>query len=404
MELKSDNHLGQNVKHRLLIIDADEQMLTEIKAYLEDKYYDVFTATNIENAKSTFQEHDFDLIIYDLKMTQDSRLSLIESFRSERPDIPIIILSSLGRINEIIEALRQGAVDYLMKPLVSFDDCLALIKITLLKNHDSDNYHHTSSFNNDSEQARLELDMNLKMLMSDHKAEMQAQLQMLPEPKVRIGDYLFQYTIIRSDTPGSDFLDFFEIDERYIGFYIAGISANDNDSALITMTLKSMINQPLRSYRKHTDGTIVNPSQLLEHLNQEMIAAAIGKYTTLFYAVIDRKENKLTFCLGGHFPRPILLIDNNRFSFKEDSFPVGLFKWAEYEQQSVPLKVPFTLGMFSDGVLKVLDDQSVNNAEEKLSKFCSSHHVSIPDLVKQLQLTTECPPSEDISLFLVQRS
>ncbi|MCP3675331.1 MAG: fused response regulator/phosphatase [Gammaproteobacteria bacterium] len=392
------------MKHRLLIIDTDEKMLKEIITYLEDKYYDVFTATNIETATSIFQEHDFDLIIYDLKMTYDSRLSLIELFRSERPDIPIIILYTLGQTNEIIEALRQGAVDYLMKPLVSFDDCLALIKITLLKNNDSDNYHQASSFNNDCEQARLELDMNLKILKSDQKAEMLAQLQMLPEPKVRIGDYLFQHTIIRSDTPGSDFLDFFEIDERYIGFYIADISANNNDSAFITMMLKSMINQPLRAYRKHTDNTIVNPSQLLEHLNQEMIAAAIGKYTSLFYAVIDRKENKLIFSLGGQFPRPILLNDNKRFTFQEDSFPVGLFKWAEYEQQSVPLKMPFTLGMFSHGVLNVLNDQSVNNAEEKLTKFCSNHYISIPDLVKKLQLTAESSLSEDVSLFLVQRS
>ena len=363
----------QAIKHRLLVIDSDSMVLESMAVYLANNDYQVYTAMNGKSALETFRTLNPELVICDLNTTDINGLKLIETFIREKPQIPIIVYSSTREIKDVIAALRLGATDYLVKPIHDFGDVDKALESALLKKqHQEESQHYYQAY----ESANNELDENLQLLKEDQQARRQAQLQLLPGPKQEIGSYTFEHTIIPALFSGGGFLDFFEIDENYIGFYIADITGHGEASTLVTMTLKSFINHPIRQYRNTGDITILNPAWLLEYLNLEMIKANVGKYTTLFYAVINRKENSLTYTLGGHYPKPILVNGGKLVDLGEDGFPVGLFTWAEYDQHCLKLKSSFTLGMFSEGVSKILGEDISSDKQQILTQLCSQQEIS----------------------------
>jgi len=395
---------NQPSRNRILVIDDESENLENMVNYLEKCGYELMTAFSTEEAVIVFTENSPELILCELNKADIDGLTLIELFTGERPDIPVIVVSDKGQVSDVVEALRFGATDYLAKPITDFSYLRHVIESELLKRYiESESLQNNFFPQNDYEIANLELDANLQMLRENQQAMRQAQRQLLPEPNVSIDDYTFQHIIIPSLTNNGDFLDVFEIDDDNIGFYITDISGHTTTPALVTMTLKSFITHLQREYRSNKGDTILNPDKLLSYINQEMINANIGKFTTIFYAVIDKTNNILNFSLGGHYPKPVLLNGTEFLSFKEDSFPVGLFRWAEYKKKTIQLEAQFTLSMFSDGVFNAMDDTDGIDKQSMLKQLCSNHDNNVSKIVNKMQLTSKNSLDDDITLFLVQR-
>ncbi len=115
---------------RILVVDDDQNVLTVIKMRLEAKAYQVFVATNAKNAVQTAHEDIFDLALVDLKLGEDDGISLMEELHRLNPEMPIIIFTAYGTIENAVEAMRKGAYGYLTKPfdyndlLTEIQDCI----------------------------------------------------------------------------------------------------------------------------------------------------------------------------------------------------------------------------------------------------------------------------------------
>jgi serine phosphatase RsbU (regulator of sigma subunit) len=396
--ITSDHWFSSEVP-TILTIDDDPLVRQSIVMYLEDCGYKVIEAANGQQGLELFRIEEPDLILCDLRMPEMDGMRLLEIVTCEKPDTPMIMISGAGMINDVVEALRLGALDYLVKPITDLQVLGHAVKQALLKKQlEKENL----LFRTELEKANRELEENLAQLKEDQEAGRRAQLQLLPPPQAEINGYYFEHTVIPSLNISGDFVDYFQIDKRYFGFYIADVSGHGSASAFVTMMLKSLFNQPLRQYRINGDDTILHPDKVLNYLNKEILAANIGKHVTLFLAVVDCEANTMSYSIGGHFPRPVVVSETKKIILQERGFPVGLFDWSTYEAHEISISYPFSMFLFSDGVLECLESSGVA-PESKLLTLGLDHHTQVSDIIDQLNIRKAKKLPDDVSLLILHQ-
>ena len=109
------------MKRRILLVDDEPQMLLAMKEILLREGYEVATAASGIEAVAMSQKANkpFNLLITDLKMPRMNGLELINYFRKHYPLTRLMLVTAYGSVNSAVEAMKMGAVDYLMKPFNS---------------------------------------------------------------------------------------------------------------------------------------------------------------------------------------------------------------------------------------------------------------------------------------------
>lgn len=107
---------------RILIVDDELAIRDSLQAYLEDFDYEVFTADGGQQGIDKFYSLKPDIVITDLRMPEVGGLELIGEISQNNDEIPIVVISGTGVIQDSIEAIRRGAWDYISKPIVDLDE------------------------------------------------------------------------------------------------------------------------------------------------------------------------------------------------------------------------------------------------------------------------------------------
>lgn len=111
-------HMAQEPvkKGCILVVDDEPGVLMTIQAILKMEGYDVQGATNGQDALSSLQDQPYDLILTDLRLGDDDGLDILAELRKYSPDTVAIVLTGYASLESAIQAMRQGAYDYLVKP------------------------------------------------------------------------------------------------------------------------------------------------------------------------------------------------------------------------------------------------------------------------------------------------
>lgn len=102
---------------RLIVAEDDVITRTSMTAYLKAEGYEVQKTADGLEALGLIRENPPDLVISDLNMPVMDGMELLKVLAVEYPDIPVIIVSGVGTMTNVIEALRVGASDYIQKPI-----------------------------------------------------------------------------------------------------------------------------------------------------------------------------------------------------------------------------------------------------------------------------------------------
>lgn len=127
----------------IAIIDDDVDLLDLLNSYFKQRGYRVFGFTTAEEAlvKIEHQRMLPDVIISDLKLPEMSGVDFIKRLKKNRASIPIIIMTSEGKVETAIEAIDGGAYDFVLKPLhfpqllISIQRALFLSEVQLENNN-----------------------------------------------------------------------------------------------------------------------------------------------------------------------------------------------------------------------------------------------------------------------------
>jgi PAS domain S-box-containing protein len=102
----------------ILAIDDEAVIRDSIASYLEDSGFKVLQAGDGKEGLALFRERSPDLILLDLRMPEMDGLAFLEVLQQEAAEIPVIVVSGTGVLQDAIEALRAGAHDFVTKPIL----------------------------------------------------------------------------------------------------------------------------------------------------------------------------------------------------------------------------------------------------------------------------------------------
>tara|TARA_R110002096_G_scaffold292224_2_gene486657 strand:- start:103240 stop:104562 length:1323 start_codon:yes stop_codon:yes gene_type:complete len=102
---------------RILVVDDEEGVRTFIAETLERKGHTVVQAEDGEAALLVARTSSFDLVITDLRMPRMDGMQLLQTLRAEQPEIEIVVLTAHGNVASAVEAMREGAFDFVQKPV-----------------------------------------------------------------------------------------------------------------------------------------------------------------------------------------------------------------------------------------------------------------------------------------------
>lgn len=119
--------------NKILVVDDDELMLAFVVMVLRQEGYDVTEAKDPLEALRLIKQQDFDIVVSDVKMPHLSGIELMTEANKFKPLMKWIFLTAFATVQEAVQAVKKGAIDYLMKPLESPDILRQCVKNALLE-------------------------------------------------------------------------------------------------------------------------------------------------------------------------------------------------------------------------------------------------------------------------------
>src|SRR5436309_11417891 len=106
-----------DIHKRILVIDDDPDTCDFLREIFEDQSWRVSAALNADAALSAVKTETFDLIVSDINLNDKlNGVELLKNFRQLAPASQVILISGFGTLETAIEAVREGAFDFISKP------------------------------------------------------------------------------------------------------------------------------------------------------------------------------------------------------------------------------------------------------------------------------------------------
>lgn len=115
---------------RILVVEDERAIADFVRRGLEAEGYSVDCAYDGDEGRRLALSGDFHLVVLDVMLPGTDGLSVLRELRRARPEIPVVMLTARGEIEDRIVGLDQGATDYVTKPF-SFDELAARIRAHL---------------------------------------------------------------------------------------------------------------------------------------------------------------------------------------------------------------------------------------------------------------------------------
>ena len=101
----------------ILIVEDDLTFATMLKTWLCRKGFQVYTSSGISSACNELEEHEIDLILSDLRLPDGDGTALLDWKKEKNIAVPVIIMTSYADIQSAVNAMKNGACDYVSKPV-----------------------------------------------------------------------------------------------------------------------------------------------------------------------------------------------------------------------------------------------------------------------------------------------
>ncbi len=111
---------------RILIADDEANICKVLSATLQREGYQVASARDGEEAIAQLSKETFQVVVTDLKMPKVDGMEVLGWVQRNRPDVPVIIITAHGTVDNAVQALKKGAFDYITKPFEK-QDLIAVI-------------------------------------------------------------------------------------------------------------------------------------------------------------------------------------------------------------------------------------------------------------------------------------
>src|SRR5579864_2107031 len=100
----------------ILIVDDDSGIRTHLATYVRDLGHETRVAADAMEALAAMESGRFDVVVSDVRMAGMDGLTLLRELRTRHPEAGVVLMTAYATIPDAVEAIRNGAYDYLVKP------------------------------------------------------------------------------------------------------------------------------------------------------------------------------------------------------------------------------------------------------------------------------------------------
>ena len=329
---------------RVLVADDQPHVLDALELLLKNRGYRTEAVTHPARVLQALESHEFDVVLLDLNYTRDTTaggegLDLVSQIRMIDQNIPLVVMTAWSSVDLAVEAMRRGASDFVQKP-----------------------WHNGQLL--EKLETQVERCRRLRQAERQRADELrdarEIQNQLLPKSIPQVKDYEIAGVTQPVRYVGGDYYNVVCISETQTVLCIADVSGKGMPAALLMSSLQAAL-RPLM-------WDAQSPRELCRRLNRILCEIApVGKFISFFYAVLDSKDNRLTYCNAGHNPPILLRANGAACELNAAGAVLGQFPDWVYEQSDVQLRPGDRLTMFTDGLVEACNGDDEPFGEERLT-------------------------------------
>lgn len=350
---------------KILVIDDENTILQNIKFLLEIDSNEVITASSSEEGLRIFKDsyNSIDVVITDMKMPKLSGMEVLREIKRIMPQMGVIILTGHGDLENAILAMKEGAFEYLRKPVTAQDLSIAISNAINRKNLLMEN-----------EKITQELLEHRNYLQGLHDSAAKILLNMLPKNLPHVEGFNFAVGYKSCDDVGGDMYDVCDIGD-YICFYVFDVSSHGILAAVISTIIKSFLQNIEYNYRQGINKRRF--PEIVMDLNLELLSnTAQNVFASLFLGFIDKSSKVLYTVSAGHITQYI--VKDSGFIPLESTGPIlGVFEDSTYTCTVNPLEPGDKVLLFTDGIV-----EASPNSDDELA--CDSQNFGYENMLKIL--------------------
>lgn len=120
------------MNEKVLLVDDEEEFVETLAERMRTRGMDVSTSNSGANALQLVDDEDFDVVVLDLKMPGVDGIEALKRIKRRRPEIQVVLLTGHATVEKGVEAIKEGALEFLEKPvdLRSLTDAIGKARAT----------------------------------------------------------------------------------------------------------------------------------------------------------------------------------------------------------------------------------------------------------------------------------
>lgn len=253
-------------------------------------------------------------------------------------------------------------------------------------------------FNDITRELKIQEDLikSNKSLEDEIKFAGKVQSAILPAKGAHVGLDL-DYRYISSSDLSGDIIDCIDIDDRFVGAYVADVVGHGVAASMLTMFIRQTMRYLV------TSVTDCRPKTVLKDLNKNFsqLDLCLGEYFTIFYVYYDRLLRKLTYANAGHNGIPIWIRGNDCQELYITGSPISpIFTGDDYEQKSIQLEAGDEIILYTDGVTETQNYEKNLYGMDRLKNSLTRNKKSrLDDVILDLDKFRFGEQDDDIALL-----
>ncbi|WP_194756932.1 response regulator [Aliidiomarina indica] len=276
------------MSRKILIIEDDPIYSDLLNQYLTGRGFVTSIATSGNQALDLMHEVHPHVVLCDLNLPDISGLKVLEKILVEPDAAPVIVISASDDMKDIREAVRLGAVDYLVKPVKQLDVLEYAIENCLTRASLEDSFEHE----------RWELDDHLDVLFQDNAVVERLTQDLVPHDFLNVGKFQIKHKL-GVDDGEKVWIDYYRLPNEKVVMILAHANALSGQDVVSLLVLKSLFNPFLRAAMSEEHNVLMYPHHLLARLNTELCHSRIRSAFDMTAVWLDAATGDVLWCQAG---------------------------------------------------------------------------------------------------------